>query len=40
VRDGNLVTNRRPGDIPAFNRELTRLLAEERPGAGAESTPS
>jgi protease I len=38
--DGNLVTSRRPADIPAFNRELTRLLAEERLRVGAESAPS
>ncbi|WP_310961504.1 type 1 glutamine amidotransferase domain-containing protein [Nocardioides terrisoli] len=27
VVDGNLVTSRKPDDIPAFNRELTRLVA-------------
>jgi protease I len=28
VRDGNLVTSRKPDDIPAFNREMIRLFAE------------
>jgi protease I len=40
VVDGNLVTSRRPDDIPAFNRELTKLLAQERAGVSAESAPS
>jgi len=31
VRDGNLVTSRKPDDIPAFNREMIKLFAE---GAG------
>jgi protease I len=30
VRDGNLVTSRKPDDIPAFNREMLRLFAEAR----------
>jgi protease I len=29
VRDGNLVTSRKPDDIPAFNRELIELLTEQ-----------
>lgn len=33
VRDGNLVTSRKPDDIPAFNREMIRLFAE-----GGEAT--
>lgn len=28
VRDGNWVSSRQPGDIPAFNREMVRLFAE------------
>jgi protease I len=28
VRDGNLVTSRKPDDIPAFNREMVALFAE------------
>jgi protease I len=28
VVDGQLVTSRKPDDIPAFNREMTRLLQE------------
>jgi protease I len=31
VRDGNLVSSRKPDDLPAFNREVIRLLAELRP---------
>jgi protease I len=30
VVDGNLVTSRKPDDIPAFNREMTRLFSGER----------
>jgi protease I len=33
VRDGGLVTSRKPDDIPAFNREMIRLFSE---GRGAE----
>ena len=40
VVDGNLVTSRRPKDIPAFNRELTKLFAERRTAVRAESTSS
>jgi protease I len=29
VSDGNLVTSRKPDDIPAFNREMLRLFSEE-----------
>lgn len=29
VTDGTLVTSRKPDDIPAFNREMIRLFAEE-----------
>lgn len=28
VRDGNLVTSRKPDDIPAFNREMLKMFAE------------
>jgi protease I len=28
VRDGGIVTSRKPDDIPAFNREMIRLFAE------------
>jgi protease I len=28
VRDRNLVTSRKPDDIPAFNREMVSLFAE------------
>jgi protease I len=30
VVDDNLVTSRKPDDIPAFNREMTRLFSGER----------
>ena len=30
VVDGNVVTSRKPDDIPAFNREMTRLFSGER----------
>jgi protease I len=30
VVDGNLVTSRKPDDLPAFNREMTRLFSGER----------
>ncbi len=30
VSDRNLVTSRKPDDIPAFNREMIRLFAQER----------
>jgi protease I len=30
VVDGNLVTSRKPDDIPAFSREMTRLFSGER----------
>jgi protease I len=29
VRDGKLVTSRKPDDIPAFNREMIQLFGEE-----------
>lgn len=29
VNDGGLVTSRKPDDIPAFNREMIRLFAED-----------
>jgi protease I len=35
VVDGQLVTSRKPDDLPAFNREITRLFAQSRTaGAG------
>jgi len=30
VSDRNLVTSRKPDDIPAFNREMIRLFADDR----------
>jgi protease I len=35
VVDGNLLTSRKPDDIPAFNREMLRLFATARVGAHA-----
>jgi protease I len=32
VVDGNLVTSRKPDDIPAFNREMIALFARKRDG--------
>jgi len=33
VREGNLVSSRKPDDIPAFNREMIALFAEHAPVA-------
>jgi protease I len=30
VRDGNLVTSRKPDDIPTFSREMIKLFAAAR----------
>jgi protease I len=30
VVDGNLVTSRKPDDLPAFNREITKLFSQAR----------
>jgi protease I len=35
VRDGNLVTSRKPDDIPAFNREMIELFGETMRGEKA-----
>src|SRR5215213_1828153 len=40
VVDGNLVTSRKPDDIPAFNEKMIELFAEARLRVGADSTPS
>ncbi|MGK6356865.1 type 1 glutamine amidotransferase domain-containing protein [Sphingomonas sp. DT-207] len=34
VIDGRLITSRKPGDIPAFNRAVIEALQEELTGAG------
>jgi protease I len=34
VVDGNLVTSRKPDDIPAFNREMVRLFGQARQKVG------
>jgi protease I len=36
VRDGNMLTSRKPDDIPAFNREMLKLFAEARTPAAAQ----
>jgi protease I len=33
VVDGNLVSSRKPDDIPAFNREMVQLFSQARAGA-------
>ncbi len=38
VRDGNLVTSRKPDDIPAFNAAMLELFAESRQPAGSSRT--
>jgi protease I len=38
VHDGNLVTSRKPDDIPAFSRAIIRLFAEARPSAARAAT--
>jgi len=38
VRDGNLITSRKPDDIPAFSRELIRMLSESGAVAGRVSS--
>ena len=35
VRDGNLITSRKPGDIPAFVREIRAAVAEAAPAHAA-----
>jgi protease I len=33
VVDGNLVTSRQPGDLPAFNREMLSLFSRTPAGS-------
>ena len=40
VVDRNLVTSRKPDDIPAFNREMIALFARSRPGSNPELVKS
>jgi protease I len=35
VRDGNVVTSRKPADLPAFNREMIAMFREARGGVRA-----
>ena len=37
VRDRNLVSSRRPADLPAFNREMLALFAEHQAGRTAKA---
>jgi deglycase len=39
VVDGQLVTSRKPGDIPAFSREMTKLFAQSITQQWFPSTP-
>ena len=34
VRDGNLVTSRKPSDLPAFLRGIFQAMSEAKPRAG------
>jgi len=36
VRDGKWVSSRKPDDLPAFNREMVRLIGETRAGSRDE----
>ena len=38
VVDGNLVTSRKPGDLPAFNREVIKLFGRSRHNQRADAT--
>jgi putative intracellular protease/amidase len=38
VVDGNLVTSRKPGDLPAFNREVIKLFGRSRHNERADAT--
>lgn len=40
VVDGKLVTSRKPDDLPAFNREITKLFAQARGSAGSSAASS
>lgn len=37
IRDGNLVSSRRPDDLPVFNREMVKLFAEEGAAKGRQA---
>ena len=39
VVDGNLISSRKPDDIPAFNREMTQLFARASTGAPLKTQP-
>ena len=39
VRDANLLTSRKPDDLPAFIRESMRLVAESRHAQVADAGP-
>jgi protease I len=38
VRDGRLITSRKPSDIPAFNRDMIQLFGEEAQARRADNT--
>lgn len=37
VRDRNLISSRKPDDLPAFNREIVKALAEGQPSQSAQA---
>lgn len=37
IRDGNLVSSRKPDDLPVFNREMVKLFAEEGAAKGRQA---
>jgi protease I len=39
VVDGNLVTSRKPDDLPAFNREIVKLFGQSGPRVAHSSSP-
>ena len=40
VRDRNWVSSRKPDDLPAFNREMIKLIAESKPSRGKRASRS
>ena len=40
VRDGNLITSRKPDDIPAFNERLIREISQGKPTQITQKQPA
>ena len=38
VEDGNLITSRKPDDVPAFSEAIVRALARQAPGSGLRAS--